>query len=346
MNVTIANIVSYFNPEEGLPEEIGLLPIRKKLPFCGFHDCGMTPPRYRNGRVSFTVYLFSCKVRLLFEGAEHFVREDDFARVKRGTALQFLDCSIRKRGDVYEYSLLAAGAGEAKFTFRTAHAQLRGIIPPAEFLCKRLEGYRERLRSFSADERERPGLPDEGEQFPDADYFFFPYFDEMNELGALRAADAPFYALWRLHAALQEGDWGDAEEDKAHRQLVTGGYLRYFRECGYDLLPLLQKYAPHWAENFAAAREAYPAAESGQTESAEQLFRITARHLAGKWHLYGEGAAAMRYDDLLDLATGKDSPQKQEGRTREEEYEEEFVRALCAFAAERAETQSRRTGNI
>lgn len=271
MSVTIANVVHYFTPAESLPEEFARLPIRKKLPFCDFHDGEISPPRHQNGRVTFAVHLFSCKVLLIFEGAENFVREDDLVRVKRGTTLQFLECSIQKRGGLYEYALLTAGAGEVKFTFRTAYAKLRGIIPAAEFICKRLAGYRERLRSISADERERLGLnlPDEEERFPDADYFFFPYFDEMTELGALRAPDRPFYALWRLYRALREGDWGEcaADEDKENWHLIAGGYLRYFRECGYDLLPLLRKYAPHWAENFSAARETYLAAAQGQKEA-------------------------------------------------------------------------------
>lgn len=341
MSVTVANIVTYFTPEEGLPEEFARLPIRKRLPFCDFHDSEISLPRHRNGRVTFAVYLFSCKVQLIFEGAENFVRDGDFARIKRGTTLQFLGCSIRKQGDLYEYALLTAGAGEVKFTFRTAHAKLCGIIHAAEFICRRLAGYRDHLRSFSADERERLGLklPDEKERFPDADYFFFPYFDEMNELGALRSADFPFYALWQLHRALHEGDWGEgfADEKKETWRLIVGGYLRYFRECGYDLLPLFKKYAPHWAENFSAAQGAYLAAENGgcRKENEEKLFRITARHLAGSWHLYGGGAAALKYSDLLTLSGYSKTPQGQEEEARAEAYEEEFVRALCAAANDR-----------
>ena len=138
MSVTIANIVSYFTPAEGLSEEFARLPIRKKLPFCDFHDSEISPPRHQNGRVTFAVHLFSCKVLLTFEDAENFAQEDGLARVKRGTTLQFLDCSVQKRGNLYEYALLTAGAGEVKFTFRTAYAKLRGIIPSAEFICKRL----------------------------------------------------------------------------------------------------------------------------------------------------------------------------------------------------------------
>ena len=158
MSVTIANIVSFFTPAEGLPEEFARLPIRKKLPFCDFHDSEISPPRHRNGRVTFAVHLFSRKVLLVFEGAENFVRDDDFARVRRGTTLQFLDCSVQKRGELYEYALTAVGAGDVKFTFRTAHAKLRGIVSAAEFIGRRLAGYREHLRSISADERERLGL--------------------------------------------------------------------------------------------------------------------------------------------------------------------------------------------
>ena len=89
-------------------------------------------------------------------------------------------------------------------------------------------------------------------------------------------------------------------QNKENWRLIAGGYLRYFRECGYDLLPLLRKYAPHWAENFSAAREAYLAAAQGQKEAEERLFRITARHLAGKWYPLGGGAAALKYADILD----------------------------------------------
>lgn len=335
MSVTIANIVSFFTPAEGLHEEFARLPIRKKLPFCDFHDSEISPPRHRNGRVTFAVHLFSCKVLLVFEGAENFVRDDDFARVRRGTTLQFLDCSVQKQGELYEYALTAAGAGEVKFTFRTAHAKLRGIVSAAEFIGRRLAGYREHLRSISADERERLGLklPAEEERFPDSDYFFFPYFDEMNELGTLRTADSPFYALWQLHRALREGDWGEcsADENKENWHLIVGGYLRYFRECGYDLLPLLRKYAPHWAENFSAAQEAHLAAAQGQKEEEERLFRITARHLAGKWYPLG-GGAALRYADILDLTDYCKTPQGREEEARAEAYEEEFVRALCAAA--------------
>ena len=83
MSVTVANIVSYFSPAESLPEEFAHLPIRKRLPFCDFHDSEISPPRHRNGRVTFAVYLFSCKVHLIFEGAENFVRDGDFARALR-----------------------------------------------------------------------------------------------------------------------------------------------------------------------------------------------------------------------------------------------------------------------
>ena len=335
MSVTIANIVSYFTPAEGRSAEVARLPIRKKLPFCDFPDSEISPPRHQNSRVTFAVHLFSCKVLLTFEDAENFAQEDDLARVKRGTTLQFLECSIQKRGNLYEYTLLTAGAGEVKFTFRTAYAKLRGIIPAAEFICKRLAGYREHLRSISADEREKLGLqlPAEKEPFPDADYFFFPYFDETNELGSLRAPDRPFYALWQLYRALREGDWGEssADEDKENWRLIVGGYLRYFRECGYDLLPLLRKYAPHWAENFSAAREAYLATEQGQKKAEERLFRITARHLAGNWYPLG-GAAALKYADILMLSNYKNTPQGREEEARANAYEEEFVRALCAAA--------------
>lgn len=338
MSVTIGNIETYFTPEEGLPEEVGTLPIRQKLPFCGFHDCEISPPRLQNGRVTFCVFLFSCTVRLLFEGAENFVREDDLARVRRSEALQFLDCTIRRRGEGYEYTLLTAGAGEAKFTFRTARAQLRGIRHAAAFIAGRLARYRAHLRALSAAEPDLLRLPAEEERFPDADFFFFPYFDEAAELGILRAADRPFYALWRLHSALQEGEIeADGEDDdKEHRCLAVGGYGRYFRECGYDLQPLLQTYAPRWAENFAAAREAYHAAAEGvgRRENEQRLSRITARHLAGRWHCRGAGEAAMRYADLLNMTSYAKTPQGREDEARTQAYEDEFVRALCRCAAD------------
>lgn len=114
-----------------------------------------------------------------------------------------------------------------------------------------------------------------------------------------------------------------------------GGYLRYFRECGYDLLPLFKKYAPHWAENFSAAQEAYLAAENGdRKKNEEKLFRITARHLAGSWYPLG-GSAALKYSDLLTLSDYSKTPQGQEEEARAEAYEEEFVRALCAAANDR-----------
>ncbi len=321
MGVTVANLApgEYFVLADGLPEEeFAPLPVRERLPFCSFCDAEISPPQCRNGRVSFTLHLSSCKVRLVFEGAENFVCDADFVRVKRGKTLQFLDCSIQKCGNAYVYSL-TAGAGEAKFTFRSAYAQLRGIVSAAEYITGRLSFWRERLRCARAEGGD--------EACPDADFFFFPFFDEKQALGSFRKEDMPFYAMWRLHAALSEGEIGGEGEEKGNRRLETGGYLRYFRECGYDLLPLLQKYAPHWAENYAAAGAAYAAGDLAE------LARRTAEHLTGRWYARG-GAAALAYSDLLSLSEYCNTPQGRREKSRERSYGREFVRALYRAAQE------------
>lgn len=326
MEATVANCDFYFSLADGLPEEeFGHLPVCQKLPFCDYHDSEITAPRFQNGRVAFTVFLFSCKLQLIFEGADNFTQSGGFARGGRGVRLYFLDCTIRKRGEIYEYALTEAGGGAANFTFRSAYARTRGNTPAAEFISDRLAEYRERLRAVTLQEPPKPHLPAETERFPDANFFFFPYFQEKAELGTLRKQDRPFYALWRLYAALSEGEIEG--EDKAEWRLVAGGYLRYFRDCGYDLSPLLQKYAPRWAKNFSAAMTAY------RERDFERLSLLTAEHLAGKWYPL-EGKAAMRYADILSLSEYGRTPQGRQAQAREQAYEDEFVRALCRAASD------------
>ena len=164
MGVTVANLApgEDFVLADGLPEEeFAPLPVRERLPFCSFCDAEISPPQCRNGRVSFTLHLSSCKVRLVFEGAENFVRDADFVRVKRGKTLQFLDCSIQKCGNAYVYSLTAAG-DLAELARRTAE-HLTGrwyacggaaaltysdLLSLSEY-CKTPQGRREKSRERS-----------------------------------------------------------------------------------------------------------------------------------------------------------------------------------------------------
>ncbi len=315
----------YFSlPDWATAEAFPVINESNKLAFCCFHDLDMQRPLYADGAVEMRILLSSCELVLRYEGVDGFEPEKNFS--PEAQAIQFLDYSLRRIGkDRYEYTL-SCTAGNLAFTFTGAHASVTKICTAAEYIAERVMLYRAHLRTFSPEYLQKNGIPaEEGERYPEASNFFFPFFDEKKSLGILSDKDMPYYAAYELYETLHSDV---PQKDKKEKwRLEVGGWRKWFGESRsrYDLLPFFRKYAPSWAQAYAAAEKAY---EKGDLAA---LSRLTMEHLTGNWHAE-QGIAVLFFKDILNMSEFCATPQGQEQNERAGRLEREYVRAMLQCA--------------
>ena len=312
-------------------EEFPVITEQNKFAFCDLRGYELRPPFRAGTEVLLPVLLSSCVLNIVFEGVKEFS-----CGMGEETA-PFSGYTLCKKGKLYEYGL-KAGEGSARILFAGARVEACGVLPARGNVEERLAEARARIFSLPEAERKRiqPRPPrNPREYFPSMEELCLPFFAEKEELGIRSEGDEPLSALWRLYRAL----FDEIEEDAEGGQRVrTGGFAAYFEGEDFDLAPLLKKYAPAIAADYAAAKAAH---ERGDGAA---LCTLVLKYTAGRYRPCGSGAAMARAD-WLDRNAHPSALRYRGALRRQAAQRALFARALCAIAREMSAEQAQNIRN-